>query len=80
MAMVDPAPAVIRAGAVLPCCARVPLPIGSDRYACRACGAVYRDAAAIVRAVIPGTVDVTALTPSKWVVRNHKLSRVEVTS
>ena len=62
-------PLTVRPGVVTPCCGRVPLPIGHDRYACRACGVIYRDAAAVVADGFGAVVDVTPVAPFRLVPR-----------
>lgn len=75
--MIEPEPCVIRPGALLPCCSRVPILVGRHRYACRGCGTVYRDARAIVETIMGPCRDVTAMAPSRLVARGHRLVRVE---
>lgn len=71
-----PAVMVVRSGAVTPCCERVPLTVGGGSVACRGCGELYRDARAVIEAVFGACVDVTPLTPSRYVARQHRIMRV----
>lgn len=67
--MSSPRCITVRTGALTPCCGRVPLMVRQGRYACRACGEVYRDAAELVRDMFWGAVDVTSSAPTRLILR-----------
>lgn len=55
-----------------PCCSRVPKHVEGRRYVCRGCGTIYVDQAALIRQVFPGAIDVTVMTPRRFLNRRRK--------
>ena len=73
--MIDRAPIVARAGTLTPCCDRVPLCFAPNCYVCRACGQVFQSVQAMVELRFGRCADVTPMTPSRLVARQHRLVR-----
>lgn len=62
---------VVRPGSLTPCCDRVPIVVRARVWGCRGCGALYADAARLVTDGFGPCTDVTAMTPTRLVVRQR---------
>lgn len=70
--------AAFRLGTRTPCCDRVGSALPGHRVLCRGCGSVFRNVAADVQAAFPGCLDVTPMTPRRYLRRDLTITDAEM--
>lgn len=70
--------AAFRLGTRTPCCDRVGSALPGHRVLCRGCGVIYRNVAADVHAAFPGALDVTPMTPRRFLRRDVTITDQEL--